>query len=160
CVFASNVSCAPPVPPCEAGAVCNPNTGLCVPQPDPPFGTPCEADADLCTIDGCDGAGACIFLYPVFCPTPHPPCDRGAVCQPSTGDCIPQPDAPAGTPCNNDGNVCTIDRCDGNGACVLHEAPLGCVDHYLCYKVKATTPFSSPTVTLADQFETGPAAVK
>jgi uncharacterized repeat protein (TIGR01451 family) len=33
------------------------------------------------------------------------------------GDANPCKDAPFGTPCENDGNKCTIDKCDGQGNC-------------------------------------------
>jgi Dictyostelium (slime mold) repeat len=29
--------------------------------------TPCDADADLCTTDECNGAGACVFVEPLDC---------------------------------------------------------------------------------------------
>src|SRR5262245_22156909 len=48
-----------------------------------PSGSACSADANVCTADVCDGAGACV----------HPPLS-------------------AGTACTGDGNLCTDDACD------------------------------------------------
>ena len=92
---------------------CNQQTGMCV-QTNDPVSEPCEADGDLCTNDHCDGNGMCVFLSNVMCQAANPPCEGGAVCNPGTGMCDPQPDAAFSTPCNDDGNLCTIDHCDGN----------------------------------------------
>jgi hypothetical protein len=43
------------------------------------------------------------------------PCAAGR-CDPATAACLPDP-APAGTPCGDDGNLCTLDVCDGAGSC-------------------------------------------
>ncbi|MDX2169694.1 MAG: hypothetical protein SF182_21675 [Deltaproteobacteria bacterium] len=52
-------------------------------------GTTCDADADPCTADQCDGAGACTVSGPSV----------------------------AGTARADDGSACTADVCDGAGAC-------------------------------------------
>ncbi len=129
CDFQGNVSCPGPVPPCESGSECNPETGKCMALPDSPIGTPCDADEDLCTMDICDGKGNCVFDENVECPGPVPPCESGAVCDSDTGTCIDLADAPFGTPCDNDGNACTEDVCDGMGDCVLDDVVCGaCCD--------------------------------
>jgi hypothetical protein len=61
CVFQSNVVCQAPNPPCEGGQICNPQSGMCVDQPDAQVSLPCEADSDPCSIDHCNGAGDCVF---------------------------------------------------------------------------------------------------
>jgi hypothetical protein len=64
-----------------------------------PAGTPCAPDADLCTLEICDGAGTC-----------------------------DHPNAPAGTPCDPDADLCTFDRCDGNDLCEhVYEPHTGCL---------------------------------
>jgi cysteine-rich repeat protein len=64
-----------------------------------PAGTPCAADADLCTLERCDGTGTC-----------------------------DHPNAPAGTPCDPDADLCTFDRCDGNDVCEhVYEPHTGCL---------------------------------
>ncbi len=63
-----------------------------------PAGTVCAADADLCTLERCDGDGTCAH-----------------------------PSAPFGTPCTRDADICTFDRCDGNFACEhILEPHTGC----------------------------------
>lgn len=118
CIFQANVTCASPIPPCEAGETCNPNSGFCEALPDAPFSTPCEFDGNLCTLDHCDGTGSCVFLSNVTCQSPIPPCEAGQVCNPGTGACDNLPDAPTGTSCEVEGNLCTLDQCDGMGGCV------------------------------------------
>jgi hypothetical protein len=122
CVFLSNVICAGGVGFCEAGERCNESTGLCEMLPDAPLSTPCESDGDLCTGEHCDGDGSCVphAPYDVVCPGPVPPCEAGQECNPSTGACVNLPDAPLSTVCEDDGNLCTGEHCDGNGSCVPH----------------------------------------
>lgn len=118
CEFVGNVTCQDPNPPCEGGEVCNPNTGTCDPLADAPLSTSCEADGNLCTLDHCDGQGACVTFGNVACQPAKPPCESGAACEPSSGLCVPLPDAPTTTVCERDGNLCTIDRCNGKGQCL------------------------------------------
>lgn len=125
CVPNTTVSCTGPIGPCDGGNVCNPNTGECDPLPDPPAGTTCDRDNDLCTIDQCDGAGVCIFIDDVTCAGPNPPCEGGEMCVPATGQCAALPDAPNGTVCELDENLCTIDLCNGQGQC-QHDGNVTC----------------------------------
>lgn len=54
----------------------------------------------------------------------------------------------------DDGNDCTTGEACAAGACASGTPdPGACIDHYLCYKTKATTPFTPRSATLADQFE-------
>jgi hypothetical protein len=118
CTTSGSVMCQGAVPPCEGGEICNPLTGMCDPQADAPLSTSCEADADLCTVDHCDGTGDCVTYDNVVCPGPTGTCDGGTACNPATGGCVALPDTASGTPCDRDNNLCTIDVCDGNGACI------------------------------------------
>jgi len=122
CVFDSNVECAMPDSSCDAGEVCNPATGNCDPLPDSASGTPCELDGNLCTMDQCDGQGACVNFDQVTCAAPVPPCEGGAMCNPATGACDALPDAPSGTPCEQDGNLCTVDQCNSRGQCIFQSS--------------------------------------
>jgi hypothetical protein len=161
CVLLSNVTCQAPAPPCEGGSVCNPGTGACDPQPDAPISTPCNNDNNLCTVDHCNGSGTCVFQSNVTCAAPNPPCEGGEICNPNTGGCVPQPDAPISTPCDADSNVCTTDHCDGNGMCVFvstNPDPSCDNNHYKCYKV-TNEPFTQRAVTLEDQFGSSTATV-
>jgi hypothetical protein len=91
--------------------------------------TPCQADDSLCTIDLCDGSGECAFMGNVECPGPSGECDGGETCNPSTGLCVDNDDAAAGTPCEADDDPCTEDECDGTGNCIQG---LGCVPPQVC----------------------------
>ncbi|MEE9297113.1 MAG: proprotein convertase P-domain-containing protein, partial [Phycisphaerae bacterium] len=141
CVTFDNVVCQSPDPPCEGGEVCNPVSGVCDPLPDAPLSTPCEADEDLCTIDHCDGNGACVTFDNVVCQPPDPPCEGGEVCNPVSGVCDPLPDAPLSTPCEGDGNVCTGEHCDGGGNCVpFPPGDLNCDDGDPCNGLETCDP--------------------
>jgi uncharacterized repeat protein (TIGR01451 family) len=76
------VTCDPAVRPCEGGERCNKATGRCEDRPDAPAGTECEKDDDKCTLDRCDGAGACVSDLAVDCNEAL--CE---VCIPATGVC-------------------------------------------------------------------------
>ncbi len=118
CVTVSAVICADGDGICEAGAECNPATGVCEDLADPEPSIPCEGDGDLCTLDHCDGLGSCVTLSTTTCQDGDDVCDGGESCNPLTGACEPLPDLPFSTPCEGDGDLCTIDHCDGAGACV------------------------------------------
>jgi cysteine-rich repeat protein/YVTN family beta-propeller protein len=114
--------------PCSGGPecadTCNEATDTCFTT----AGTPCAADGSVCTLDQCDGAGACT----------HPPGNAGTICRIDAGDCdvaevcdganasCPADGfEPNGTGCN-DGIVCTIsDQCTA-GTC--SGSPLTCGD--------------------------------
>jgi hypothetical protein len=92
-------------------ACCEPCTGTCTNVnsindcPFPSVFTPNASCAEVtCT--------------PLVCPGPGPPCEGGQSCNPATGPCQNQPDAPLSTPCVGDSNECTTEHCDGNGLCV------------------------------------------
>ncbi len=114
------VECDPAIPPCEGGELCDPATGDCIAQEDPPLSTPCNTDGTLCTREHCNGSGMCVPMTPgtVECQPASPPCEGGTTCNPATGDCDPNMDPPLSTPCNTDSNLCTREHCDGSGSCV------------------------------------------
>jgi len=77
-------------------------------------GSACDLDADLCTIDQCDGSGTCGFQSNVVC-TALDQCHVPGTCSPATGICD-NPNKPDGFACN-DGDECTnTDSCT-NGMC-------------------------------------------
>jgi hypothetical protein len=70
-------------------------------------------------VDQCDGNGQCVLLSDTndTCADPTD-CDGGETCNPETGDCEPNADPAASTPCTDtDGNDCTEAACDGMGFC-------------------------------------------
>ncbi len=105
---------------CNTGT-CNAGTGTCEATP-VGNGTGCD-DGLVCTItDTCEG-GACVGS--------GDPCGQGptcaSFCSEPNGSCL----TPAGTPCEDDGNVCTDDVCDGAGNCgIANEDP--CDDGLFC----------------------------
>jgi hypothetical protein len=81
-----------------------------------------------CTGGVCDGAGTCVPAGSTTCGNgvvePGEDCDDGpANGQPGdccTASCLFQP---AGTACLEDGDLCTLDACDGAGTCAHADAP-------------------------------------
>jgi hypothetical protein len=62
------------------------------------------------------------------------------------------------TPCEAEGDPCTIDHCDGAGSCVFMDEGPGCGDdHYKCDKSRAA--FQPRSVSLVDQFGQSTATV-
>ena len=93
------------------------------------------ADADPCTVDGCDHAGVCTHTVVAD----GTPCDDGNAC--TTGEaCVA--DQCIGNPVScDDGNVCTTDTCDPASGC-LHTPVPECSS-----TTTSTTTSSSTTVT-------------
>ncbi len=99
-------------------------------------GAPCASDANPCTNDTCDGAGACVHTNNsatcddgVFCNGADAcsggaclhagdPCAGGGECNDFCNEAAADCAAPAGTACADDALPCTLDHCDGVGACV------------------------------------------
>jgi len=93
-------------------------------------GTACTDDFDICTDDVCDGSGSCEHVDNTA------PCSDAFGC--GTGNCaadacVIHSPAPAGTACNRDESVCTVDTCDGSGSCATGAtvdcAPCGFCDN-------------------------------
>jgi hypothetical protein len=90
---------------------------------DPP-GVLCDTDGSLCTIERCDGAGACLLQSSAVCPDDGQVCNGPERCNPTTGSCVSGPPAAATIPCDLDGDICSIDQCNGLGQCVFASAAL------------------------------------
>ncbi len=83
-------------------------------------GHPCSDDGNECTLDECDGQGACLHLS-VFPGTVCASDDNGCTideCD-AGGSCLHYA-AGQGRACESDGNACTIGECDAGGSCVQH----------------------------------------
>jgi hypothetical protein len=105
---------------CDVAEQCNGSSTSCPADGFVASGTPCTSDGQVCTVDECDGAGACT----------HPAGNAGTECRASTGECDVAENCdglsgscPAdgfvadGDPCTNDGMFCTgIETCQG-GSC-------------------------------------------
>ncbi|MBI1827442.1 MAG: hypothetical protein HYR83_13775 [Planctomycetes bacterium] len=104
---------------CDNPDTCN--KGVCAPNFEP-SGTPCTDDGNECTNDACNGSGSC--MHPSkpdgsACGSPaNTDCDNPDTC--NKGVCVPNFE-PNGTPCTDDGKICTEDACDGEGNCT-HDA--------------------------------------
>jgi hypothetical protein len=84
-------------------------------------GTSCGPDdGNVCTSETCDATGTCQHVNNTL------PCDAGVCTTSGTcadGQCVATGFAAAGSPCEADGNVCTIDGCDGAGHCAIGPPP-------------------------------------
>jgi hypothetical protein len=135
-----------PVNMCVDG-VCDPfdpnaDANGCLVVPQPPS-TPCESDADECTVEHCDGAGNCVVFSEDDCSRFDTDC-MTFTCEPGSGDCIGSP-TPPGTPCEADGDLCTEDHCDGAGDCVLlHDRYQDCVCSVDCTSCNPSTGSCEP----------------
>lgn len=96
---------------CEDGDTCDPALGC--------TGGECArdedcSDGDACTDDRCVGR---VCQRPVrACPPTGNPC-QGSVCDSDSGDCVAV-DVPNGTPCPDDGNLCTTGEACMDGFCL------------------------------------------
>jgi cysteine-rich repeat protein len=101
--------------------VCD-GAGACV-HPNRPAGTQCFGDFDVCTDGACDGAGTCALTNNTAPCDDFNECTEGDTC--AAGSCEPGGPAAAGKDCDADQDLCTLDACDGAGACA---ATGGCSD--------------------------------
>jgi len=121
--------------PCAGGPECAQTCNEAAQNCFDPVTTSCTGDGTVCTDDHCDGAGACIHTANTAscddglfcngtdtcaggaCHHSGDPCTGGGecanLCNEAADNCFETP----GTPCTADANVCTLDQCDGTGAC-------------------------------------------
>ena len=120
---------------CNAGA-CEPGENLCTCQTT----ADCAGSEDGNACNGtlyCDKASAPFVCKVdpntiVSCDTSGDTTCNKTVCNPDTGACESDP-APASTPCDADGSVCTpADSCSGDGACLPDPLTLDCDDGNAC----------------------------
>ncbi|MBI2559481.1 VWA domain-containing protein [Candidatus Woesearchaeota archaeon] len=84
-----------------------------------PLSTLCNTDQNLCTVQHCNGQGSCVVNETVDVPAPQQ-C-KSFFCDPLSGDIKENLSGfPLSTPCEADGNLCTLDHCNGIGSCVLN----------------------------------------
>ncbi|MBM4346088.1 MAG: hypothetical protein FJ100_22170, partial [Deltaproteobacteria bacterium] len=83
-----------------------------------PKDTSCTADATVCTVDVCDGKGLCTHN-----PDNGKCADKGGLCMTGVCDaglgCIGVPKPVTATCEGADGIACTVEHCDGKGACAM-----------------------------------------
>ncbi len=108
--------------------------GPCVEAPECLVDDQCN-DANPCTVDTCTPAGTCDYSQPVVCASDNP-CAND-VCIVEQGGCVAVPLEP-GSACD-DGDICTADACDGQGACVGTGVAGCCLDDQDCNDGNACT---------------------
>lgn len=137
--------------PCVGGGdcadVCNESADNCL----EPRGAGCADDGNLCTNDQCDGAGRCVHQDNaaacddgIFCNgidicqggacSLHSgdPCEGGEECADRCNEAGDNCFEPQGTPCSDDGNICTTDQCSASGRCVHAPNTVPCDDGLFC----------------------------
>ena len=122
---------------CVCSSVPGGPPGQCVDAPSL-LSTKCDTDNNICTMEHCNGAGACVPLNPPFALDCVPCVDKLDPCKQGTCDGNGNCEAVLvqdGTRCEADGNECTFETCQG-GSCVPGtHAPLPtpcgnvCLDH-------------------------------
>jgi trimeric autotransporter adhesin len=105
--------------PCAGNPECNDACNEALDSCAEPAATPCTADASVCTLDQCDGAGAC--AHPagnagVICRSAAGQCDVGETCTGAGVTCPADALQPDGTSCT-DGDACTTAETCTAGAC-------------------------------------------
>src|SRR5207249_10693446 len=103
----------------------------------------------------CDGgtccSASCTFLASgTVCRVAGGDCDVAEACSGASGACPADAKKAAGTACTDDGNVCTVDQCDGsnvtcqhpagNGGTVCHASTGACDPAETCSGTSATCP--------------------
>ncbi|MEY3013876.1 MAG: hypothetical protein RIT45_2611, partial [Pseudomonadota bacterium] len=97
-------------------------------------GTACKADDIACTQDACDGKGDCVATPDDgACKDKDGPCVRGACDAAEVKGCKTVP-LPTTATCTGDAFDCTVEYCDGQGACAPKQNPddTACNDGLTC----------------------------
>ena len=125
-----------------------------------PLGTACEGDANVCTVEQCNGAETCGGVGNAPSGTP---CDLDSnACTTDqcdgAGNCVFSGNSGSGSPCD-DGNPCTLEACNGSGGCAsLGPAPSGtaCDDGVFCNGADSCDGAGACTVHSGDPCASGP----
>lgn len=155
CTGVPGQTCPPDDAPGQINVVCRPGSNdVCDPDErctgNPGQGCPADIVSNpsiVCRMgsgDDCDPDETCTAIPGQPCPAnvvapsgtqcraAPGACDVAEACTGVAGQtCPPDGFAPATMPCNVDGNVCTIDKCNGSGSCVL-DSMFNCDDGNLC----------------------------
>jgi hypothetical protein len=112
---------------CDRIEVCDGSSPTCPADGLEPSGTVCRPAAGPCDReDVCGGSSkTCVDLRRLAgttCDPAHGACDPADTCNGSSVEC-PAKHEPQGTACSLDTNPCTVDQCNGSGACVAPALP-------------------------------------
>src|SRR5216110_3545184 len=80
-------------------------------------GEGCDAGAANGTPESCCGSDCTLRAAGETCRPTSSACDIPDTCTGTTAACPSDEFAPAGTPCPDDGDLCSVDVCDGAGSC-------------------------------------------
>ncbi len=113
CVGAQTVVCDEESGPCVTSS-CDPETGCVYEAAED--GMECEQSCFSAAV--CE-AGECVAdpETAVECPSPTTACVSSLQCDSGTGECSVEVFDPEGAECEEDGDVCTFEVCDGRGSC-------------------------------------------
>jgi hypothetical protein len=106
---------------------CNETIGICVNDPGPHEGDPCD-DGDLCTVGELCSGGVCSPGLPIDCNDQNACTADG--CDGATGLCFNDGGPLEGAPCE-DGDLCTVGETCAAGVCSLG-LPVDCDDGNIC----------------------------
>jgi hypothetical protein len=124
---------------CDLAESCDGVSSTCPTDQFVSAGTACTDDGEVCTLDECDGAGAC--AHPAGnagaeCRAAVGECDVAESCDGVSGTCPTDAFVSAGTACGDgsSGQCDNPDTCDGAGACQDNHEPNGtpCDDGLYC----------------------------
>ncbi len=141
-------------------AVCNPQNGMCEPEPGNE-GNACVDVNDLCTDSKTCSNGICAGGAPKDCSSLTVGCFDGK-CDAMSGQCFADP-IPPGQPCAAATDDCNTGTCDMNGACVATPANegqvcndgLACTQNTVCQSGACSGGMSSIDVYLYEDFSAG-----
>lgn len=109
---------------CDPPEFCTGVSTTCPANVHRPDGFLCSPDGNPCTLDVCDNAsGLCIHPAgnaTVQCRAATDVCDAAEFCDGSSTACPPDVKKSAGTPCPDDGKLCTKDQCNGSSNACQH----------------------------------------
>ncbi len=122
--------CRPSAGECDAAEYCTGSGPACPADGKRAAGSPCTADTNPCTADVCDGTQA-TCQHPAgnagtVCRAAKSDCDVAERCTGTSTACPSNKYRPAGYACEADGDACTVDACDGSGACRFFQEASAC----------------------------------
>ncbi|MBI5533374.1 MAG: hypothetical protein HY898_11710 [Deltaproteobacteria bacterium] len=124
----AGVTCRGAAGECDVAESCNGSLPTCPGDVFKVNGTACTDDGLVCTLDQCS-AGVC--AHPagnagITCRTANGECDVAEACNGTSTTCPTDGFKGNGTPCTDDGLLCTVDQCSA-GACVHPAGNVGTI---------------------------------
>jgi hypothetical protein len=126
-LLAAGTECRAASGACDLAEICDGVGVACPADAVRAAGFECRAAAGVCDVaETCDGTspgcpGDELVPAGTECRAAASECDVAESCTGSSVDCPTDAFAPEGTSCTDEGDLCTLDACDGSGTCT-HEA--------------------------------------